>query len=62
MPIQFDANQYIIDPPNREVLSEIFKELEFRSIAKRILGEEGWWFGRYDKEQKLYRTEEELAV
>jgi hypothetical protein len=20
--------------------------------------EEGWWFGRYDKEQKLYRTEE----
>ncbi|WP_421797311.1 DNA polymerase I [Haliscomenobacter sp.] len=40
VPIQFDANQYIIDPPNREVLSEIFKELEFRSIAKRILGEE----------------------
>lgn len=24
--------------------------------------EEGWWFGRYDREQKLYRTEEELAV
>ena len=20
--------------------------------------EAGWWFGRYDKEQKLYRTEE----
>ena len=20
--------------------------------------EEGWWFGRYDREQKLYRTEE----
>jgi hypothetical protein len=19
--------------------------------------EDGWWFGRYDKEQKLYRTE-----
>lgn len=40
VPIQFDANQFIIDPPNREVLSEIFKELEFRTIAKRILGEE----------------------
>lgn len=40
VPIQFDANQFIIDPPNREVLSEIFKELEFRSIAKRILGED----------------------
>lgn len=22
------------------------------------VAEEGWWFGRYDKEQKLYRTEE----
>ncbi|MEO6681966.1 MAG: DUF3341 domain-containing protein [Ginsengibacter sp.] len=22
------------------------------------IAEEGWWFGRYDKEQKLYRTEE----
>ncbi|MEO5648785.1 MAG: DUF3341 domain-containing protein [Ginsengibacter sp.] len=21
--------------------------------------EEGWWFGRYDRDQKLYRTEEE---
>jgi len=20
--------------------------------------EDGWWFGRYDREQKLYRTEE----
>lgn len=40
VPIQFDADQFIIDPPNREVLSEIFKELEFRSIAKRILGED----------------------
>lgn len=25
------------------------------------IAEEGWWFGRYDKEQKLYR-EEEFAV
>lgn len=25
------------------------------------VAEEGWWFGRYDKEQKLYR-EEEFAV
>ena len=26
------------------------------------VAEAGWWFGRYDKEQKLYRTEEEFAV
>ena len=25
------------------------------------MAEEGWWFGRYDKEQKLYRTEEVVA-
>jgi hypothetical protein len=25
------------------------------------LAEEGWWFGRYDKEQKLYKTEEVVA-
>lgn len=24
--------------------------------------EEGWWFGRYDKEQKLYREEEEVLA
>jgi DNA polymerase-1 len=40
VPIQFDAEQFVIDPPNREALSEIFKELEFKSLAKRILGED----------------------
>ncbi|MBK9488001.1 MAG: DNA polymerase I [Haliscomenobacter sp.] len=39
VPIQFNADQYIIDPMNREALSEIFKELEFRSLATQILGE-----------------------
>lgn len=23
--------------------------------------EEGWWFGRYDRDQKLYKTEEEVV-
>lgn len=40
VPIQFNADTYIIDPFNREELTEIFKELEFRSLAKQILGEE----------------------
>ncbi len=39
VPIQFNADTYIIDPFNREELTEIFKELEFRSLAKQILGE-----------------------
>lgn len=40
VPIQFDASTFVIDPPNRSRLAEIFKELEFRSIAQSILGKE----------------------
>jgi DNA polymerase I len=39
VPIEFEPEKLTIDPVNREVLSEIFKELEFRSIATKILGE-----------------------
>ena len=39
VPIQFDASTYILDPFDRDKLSELFKELEFRSLAKQILGE-----------------------
>lgn len=39
VPIQFDASKYIIDPMDREVLTEVFKELEFRSLAEQILGD-----------------------
>lgn len=38
-PIEFDAKTFVIDPPNRDQLAELFKELEFRSIAKAILGQ-----------------------
>ncbi len=38
VPIQFDAKRYEIEPFNKEALEEIFKELEFRTLAKRILG------------------------
>lgn len=37
-PIQFDAKTFIVEEPNKEVLGEIFKELEFRSLASQILG------------------------
>jgi len=39
VPIQFDATTFVIDPPNRTLLAEIFKELEFRSLAQSILGQ-----------------------
>lgn len=37
-PIQFDEKTYRLDPFNREALSEVFKELEFRSLSNQILG------------------------
>lgn len=39
MPIQFDAERYIIEPYNRKELESIFKDLEFRTIAHQILGQ-----------------------
>lgn len=38
--IDFDEKAFELDPPDREKLAAIFKELEFRSLAKQILGEE----------------------
>ncbi len=38
-PIQFDAEEYQIDPPDKDRLAEIFKELEFRALSEQILGE-----------------------
>ena len=40
VPIQFNATDYIIEPFDRDWLSEIFKELEFRTLAKQILGQQ----------------------
>ncbi|MFN7119332.1 MAG: DNA polymerase I [Saprospiraceae bacterium] len=40
VPIDYDDLSFQIDPPDKERLAEIFKELEFRSLAKQILGEE----------------------
>jgi len=37
VPCQFDADKYIISKMNKPVLAEIFKELEFRTLATQIL-------------------------
>lgn len=37
-PIQFDAERYQVEPYNREVLRGLFEELEFKTLASRILG------------------------
>lgn len=36
-PVQFDERKFEIEPFNREELMEIFKELEFKSLAEAIL-------------------------
>lgn len=40
VPIQFNSTVYQIDPINKELLTELFRELEFRSLAKKILGKD----------------------
>ncbi len=39
VPVKWDEEDLKLTPPNKELLSEIFNELEFRTIAKRVLGE-----------------------
>lgn len=39
-PIQFDAKRYELEPINKEKLKAIFQELEFRSLAKTVLGDD----------------------
>jgi len=38
-PIEFDEQAFTLDEPDREKLAQIFRELEFRTLARDILGE-----------------------
>lgn len=40
VPVQFDEKQYHLDPPSRELLEPLFAELEFRTLGRRVFGEE----------------------
>jgi len=39
-PIDLDEDDLIMEEPDREALAELFSELEFRTIAKKVLGQE----------------------
>lgn len=39
-PCKFHEEDYHVDPLNKDALTEIFAELEFKTLGKRILGEE----------------------
>ena len=40
VPVEFHEENFNMKEPNKEALKEIFSELEFRTIGKRILGED----------------------
>ncbi|NNC86796.1 MAG: DNA polymerase I [Bacteroidia bacterium] len=39
-PVEFNAKELEVEKPDEDALKELFKELEFRTMAKRIFGEE----------------------
>ncbi|NUQ26429.1 MAG: DNA polymerase I [Saprospiraceae bacterium] len=39
VPITLDSEAYTLDPPDHQRLAELFRELEFRTLAQQILGE-----------------------
>lgn len=50
VPCEFHEEDFSLSEWNREVLTEIFNELEFRTIGKRILGD-GFQIGSKEKQQ-----------
>ncbi len=40
VPVDFHEESFHMDPPNREKVKAIFSELEFNTLAKRVLGED----------------------
>ncbi len=40
VPVKFEPEKLVMEEPNREMLAEVFAELEFRTLGARILGEE----------------------
>lgn len=40
VPVEFDEKALLLESPNKEVLESLFAELEFRTLGKRVFGEE----------------------
>ena len=40
VPVNFDAEFFVKEDPNEDAIGEIFSELEFRTLLKRVTGEE----------------------
>ncbi len=40
VPVEFNENEFTLDPPSKELLEPLFAELEFRTLGKRVFGEQ----------------------
>lgn len=40
VPVEFNEKELTLDPPNKELLEPLFAELEFRTLGKRVFGEQ----------------------
>lgn len=40
VPVEFNASEFTLDPPSKELLEPLFAELEFRTLGKRVFGEQ----------------------
>lgn len=62
VPMEFDEKQLHYDGPDENKLKPLFEELEFRTLAKRILGEEIKTGKTEGTQYSLFDTPAELAV
>ncbi len=54
VPITFDEKRFEIEPIDKEALSAVFRELEFKTLARTILGEEDAAPGAQGVQQSLF--------
>jgi len=63
VPIEFNEQALILEEPDKEKLKEVFTELEFRALAKKVLTEEiSGTIGEAPVQQALFDQTESLTV
>ncbi len=56
VPLEFDEEKLKVKSINKDLIRDVFEELEFRTLVKRVLGENGGSFEA--KQGELFSTEE----
>lgn len=60
--VPFDEEKLIMEDPDKETLTRLFNELEFRSLGKRIIGEGYSVLATEGKQKNLFGEDEEAPV